>query len=285
MKILSLFAAIVLGIIFPQGHVWAFLIRYFLMVMLFFAFLDIRVDRRVLKISHLWILLANGLIAGLSYGIANILYPSLAPTAFITGIMPTAVAATVIIGFLKGETAYVVFAVLLTNVVIALLLPFILPFIIDSDTPVKTLDIIVPVFTVIFLPLLTALVLRTIFPLFISKLLRFRSYTFYLFAINVYLATARASQFIRYDLESGWEIVGMIALVTFIIFVLNFLIGNWIGLPVQRYEGQQSLGRKNTMFGIWVALTFIDPLAALGPVTYILFQNIFNSYQMWKVKA
>jgi len=284
MRILSLFAAIILGAVFPQGHVWAFLIRYALMIMLFFAFLDINIKRSVLKVSHLWILLANGLIAAGSYGVVYLFSPQLAPTAFITGIMPTAVAATVIIGFLRGETSYVVFAVLLTNVAVALLLPFILPFIIVTDTPVQTLDIVIPVFTVILLPLFIALISRRMFPVLVDKLIPFRPYTFYLFAANVYLATARASQFIRYDLESGWEIVGMIALLTFGIFVLNFLIGNWIGFPSQRYEGQQALGRKNTMFGIWVALTFIGPLAALGPVTYILFQNIFNSYQMWKVK-
>ncbi|MCB9248354.1 MAG: hypothetical protein H6613_07315 [Ignavibacteriales bacterium] len=42
----------------------------------------------------------------------------------------------------------------------------------------------------------------------------------------------------------------------------------------------QSLGQKNNGFTLWIALTFISPLAVLGPVFYILSQNIYISWQL-----
>jgi len=285
MKIAVLFLAMLLGIIIPQGHVGAFLIRYFLMIMLFFAFLDIQIKRDIIRLTHMWVLIANFLIAIIAYITVDFTYPLLASSAFICGIMPTGVAATVMIGFLKGETEYVVFAVLLTNIMIALCLPFILPFVVATQTPIQTQDVILPVFTVVLLPLFVALSLRRISPRLQRKLLPYRAYTFYLFTTNVYLATARASHFVRNDLEASWSIVVYIALMTLGICIVNFFTGNWIGLPYLRIEGQQALGRKNTMFGIWVALTFINPLAAMGPVFYILYQNLFNAYQMWRIKT
>ena len=37
------------------------------------------------------------------------------------------------------------------------------------------------------------------------------------------------------------------------------------------------------IFGIWLALTFLTPLVALGPIFYILFQNLYNSWQLYQL--
>ena len=33
---------------------------------------------------------------------------------------------------------------------------------------------------------------------------------------------------------------------------------------------------------IWVALTFINPLVAMGPTFYILYHNLYNSWQIYR---
>ena len=48
--------------------------------------------------------------------------------------------------------------------------------------------------------------------------------------------------------------------------------------------GSLALGRKNTMFGLWIALTFVNPMVALGPISYIIMQNAYNSYQIMMVE-
>ena len=42
----------------------------------------------------------------------------------------------------------------------------------------------------------------------------------------------------------------------------------------------QAFGQKNTSLGVWMANTYLDPLASLGAAAYIVWQNIFNSLQL-----
>lgn len=43
----------------------------------------------------------------------------------------------------------------------------------------------------------------------------------------------------------------------------------------------QAFGQKNTSLGVWMAQTFLDPLSALGAAAYIIWQNLFNSVQLF----
>jgi len=33
--------------------------------------------------------------------------------------------------------------------------------------------------------------------------------------------------------------------------------------------------------GFWMAMTFLNPQAAIGPGACLLWQNVFNSWQIW----
>jgi BASS family bile acid:Na+ symporter len=45
----------------------------------------------------------------------------------------------------------------------------------------------------------------------------------------------------------------------------------------------QAFGQKNTSLGVWMANTFLDPMASLGAAAYILWQNICSSVQLFGV--
>ena len=45
----------------------------------------------------------------------------------------------------------------------------------------------------------------------------------------------------------------------------------------------QAFGQKNTSLGVWMAQTYLSPMAALGAAAYIIWQNIFNSVQLFVV--
>ena len=45
----------------------------------------------------------------------------------------------------------------------------------------------------------------------------------------------------------------------------------------------QAFGQKNTSLGVWMAQTYLHPLAALGAAAYIIWQNLFNSVQLFVV--
>lgn len=43
----------------------------------------------------------------------------------------------------------------------------------------------------------------------------------------------------------------------------------------------QAFGQKNTSLGVWMANTYLDPMASLGAAAYIIWQNVFNSAQLF----
>src|SRR5688500_19508743 len=87
-KVFGLLATMALGALFPQAHVFSFLIQYLLMLMLFFSFLDIEFRLQTFQKSILWILFANIIVAFLSYALLVSFDSTLALTAFMTAIAP-----------------------------------------------------------------------------------------------------------------------------------------------------------------------------------------------------
>src|ERR1051325_3813419 len=103
-KVLGLLLMIVLGILFPQFHALSAYIQYLLMIMLFFAFLDINIQPRSFQKGVTWVVLANLAVAFSAYGILRRVDLNLPLAAFITGIAPTAIAAPVIISFIQPRS-------------------------------------------------------------------------------------------------------------------------------------------------------------------------------------
>jgi bile acid:Na+ symporter, BASS family len=281
MKTLLLLAAITLGILFPFLHSYAFLIKYLLMIMLFFSFLKMDVKLSDILINHFYILLANILIPLVFYFVFLLLGNSLlAQIAFITGIAPTAIASPIIINLLKGKIEFSVISILLTNFVIAFLLPFLIPILLNSTSTISFSDVLIPVSQIFLIPFVLSLILKKYFVSFKNRLVKLNKYVFYFLILNITLGTSNASNYIRAEMGFGDIIIYEIALVSLILCFLSFFIGKLFAPKFLQAEGSQSLGQKNNGFTVWVALTFISPLAVLGPVFYILFQNFYISLQL-----
>jgi bile acid:Na+ symporter, BASS family len=282
MNIPVLVLSMLLGVLLPFGHSYTFLIRPLLMVMLFLAFLEMKIDQQTIRWTHLLILLANIGIALGGYFLLVDWNQEVALTAFVVGIMPTAAAAPVLTGYLKGRVDYVTFSTLLTSIMIAAILPFLLPPLLSGSAEVTVSEVLVPVLTLMLGPLAVAWAIRLSSVRLRAWVLRFGRISFYCFIANVYLATSKASQYVRTQLDGRWELLLWIALISGALCLLNFELGRLLGGRDRRTEGSMALGRKNTMFAIWLALAFISPLAALGPMCYIFWQNAYNSVQLWK---
>ncbi|NWF89500.1 MAG: hypothetical protein HXY50_08560 [Ignavibacteriaceae bacterium] len=281
MKTIILLITLSLGILFPQGYVYSFLIKYFLMALLLFAFLDIQIEKSIIKRSHFYILAANLTLPFFLYLVLVPFNMQLAQSAFVTAAAPTAIAAPVIISILKRKVEYVAFSLVLTNFIIALLLPFVLPSITSNTHDINVWMILYPVLIVFAVPLALGLSLKYFFPSIHSWLSKFKDDSFYFLMGAIYLGTANASNYIRNNLDQSLVIVVLIGIISFLICFFNFSLGRYIGGNSFSIEAGQSLGQKNNAFTIWIALTFISPLAVLGPVFYVLFQNIFISYELY----
>ncbi|MDW7694777.1 hypothetical protein R9C00_08490 [Flammeovirgaceae bacterium SG7u.111] len=284
MKSILMVVAMVLGVLFPIGSQLTFMVSYLVMIMLFLAFLDMQIHKKMLMRSHLWVLLANIGVAFLFYFIILPFHTELAVTAFITGIMPTAAAAPVITGYLKGRVEYVTISVIVTSIGVALIVPFAIPSMVQTTAPISIEKVLFPVFLLVFTPLFLARFLRALPSKVIDTLRPFKKASFYCFLLNIYIATAKATDFVTNQPSGTLPLILGIALVTLLICILNFAFGSKLGEEGFSLETSQALGRKNTMFSVWLALTFISPMAALGPMIYILWHNVYNSYQMYQLK-
>ena len=153
---IAFLALLLLGAMLPQLHVFSPLIQYLLMVMLFFSFLDTKFSPTTFQKSIFGVLLANIAIAFIVYIVLLQFNRSLALAAFMTACAPTAIAAPVITGFVKGKVEYVVSAALLTNIASAVIVPLVLPSLLGADIQISIPEVLLPVLIVMFVPLLLA---------------------------------------------------------------------------------------------------------------------------------
>ncbi|HJR79651.1 MAG TPA: hypothetical protein VJ821_06235 [Anaerolineales bacterium] len=283
-KVFGLLATMALGALFPQVHAFSFLIQYLLMVMLFLSFLDVKFTLQSFQKSVLWVLLANLAVGFLSYALLISFDSTFALTAFMTAIAPTAIAAPVIMSFIKGEIEYVIAAVLVTNISSAVVIPVALPFLIDAQTQmqISIWDVLRPVLVVMFVPLILAQAVSYLPPGTQGFLRKGKQFSFAIWLINLFLISANASNFLRKGDANSLSTLFIIALISLVLCIVNFGLGALLGGRQNWQEASQSLGQKNLSFVIWIALTFINPLVAMGPTFYILYHHLYNSWSIYR---
>jgi BASS family bile acid:Na+ symporter len=280
-KELSLLFTMFLGGLFPQAHTFSFLIQYLLMIMLFFAFLDIEFRPQTFQKSVLWVLLANVALAFISHALLASFGVTLALVGFMTAIAPTAIAALVIISFIEREVEYVVAAVLLTNIASAVIVPLALPSLLGAQLHISVWEVLQPVLIVMFVPLILARLAVYLLSNAQGMLRKGKTFSFLIWLGNLFIISADASNFLRNGDGNSTATLITIALISLAICILNFGVGALLGGRQHWQETSQALGQKNLSFVIWVALTFINPLVAIGPMFYILYHHLYNSWLIY----
>jgi len=281
-KGLSLLLTMLVGALFPQAHSFSFLIQYLLVLMLFFAFLDIEFKPQSFQKSVLWVLLANATVAFVSYVVLVSFDVTLALAAFMTAIAPTAIAAPVIIGFIHRDVEYVVTAVVLTNIVSAMIVPLALPALLGTAMQISVWDVLQPVLIVMFVPLILARLVVHVPANAQNFIRKGKAFSFPIWLVNLFIISANASDFLHNRNTDSLATLATIALISLIICIINFSVGALLGGRSHWQEASQSLGQKNLSFVIWIALTFINPLVAMGPMFYILYHHLYNSWSIYQ---
>ena len=281
LRTLKLFVSMALGLAFPEAFRFSFLIPWVIMAMLWLAFLGIRPQG--LRREHFRVLGANWVVGIAAWALLVPFDRQLALTALLIGWTPTATAAPVITGMLKGDVAFVAGSVLVTNVAAGVFLPVFLPPLVGLDAShpaIPTGAFLAQTAGVVLVPLVAAQVVRQGAPSLCRAVLAWRGLSFYAWLAVLFLATSNAGHFLREQASgSSWRI-GATALLAAVLCAVNFAIGSRLGGGTLRREASQSLGQKNTMLTIWLALTFLNPLVALGPGFYVLCHNSYNAWQL-----
>lgn len=283
-RTLSIVVAIVAGSLLPQLDALTGAVRWFVMAMLFLVFLQTRWSRSALHRSHVWLLLANLALGFAAWGLGWLVGGrDVALAGFFTGITPTATAAPVIIGFLRGRVDYVVAAFLITNFSITALLPLMLPLVLGRADLHAFGEVLASVTLVVFVPMLAAFLVRRVHPPATQWPARLRNVSFALWVLAILIICGHASAFLRTQTDAPLRVVLQVVAISIAVCAASFALGRWIGGRDFPREASQSLGQKNTMFTLYLALTYANPIVALGPTFYVLWHNLWNSWQLHRV--
>ena len=272
---------LVLGMFFPQASCLDVLVSPLLVVMLFWVYLQLDVMDLRPRAAHWAILGANILIGVAAYLVFSLTgNRDLALAAFFVGITPTATAAPVIMNLLRGRVGFVVSGFFVTNVGVSLALIPLIP----AVTGQLKLDFMLKVFQslvmLMALPFGLAIALRGMVPEAEEWPKRFKMFSLSMWSVMLFIISARASDFLREKEVSSWTVVG-IAGIAALLCAVNFTLGRLIVPRRLRREGSQTLGQKNTMLTMSLALSFASPLAALGPTFYVICHNFWNACQLF----
>ena len=284
--------------------------------MLFFTFCKVNpLDLRL----HKWhgVVLAAQIILSLATYIGVYLLTGnryLAQGLMLCFIMPTATAAPIIAGKLGGSiqnlTTYTLLSNLATCLIVPAFFPLINPLAEKAFWPAFLL-ILSRIVPLLLGPFLAAWALRLIY-----KWRTHREYIlpvklavipFYLWVASIVVLTAVVTETTISNFQSQISNILILLVSSFFICLLQFGLGKLIGykMPaaskgrdyqdilinpaaapktmegVSSITAGQAFGQKNTSLGVWMAQTYLDPLASLGAAAYIIWQNVFNSTQLF----
>ena len=286
--------------------------------MLFFTFCKVNpLDLRLHK-WH-WVVLAAQMI--FSFGsYAMLLYFTgntiLAQGILMCFIMPTATAAPIIAGKMGGSIQNLTTFTLLSNFATAIIVPATFPLINPASDmsfwPAFWL-ILSRVAPLLLGPFFSAWLLRLAYKWKTRKEfvlpVKIAVVPFYLWVASIVVLSAVVTETTISNFKFQISNILILFVLSFFVCLLQFGLGKFIGykLPaaskgtdyqdvlinpaaapktmegVSSITAGQAFGQKNTSLGVWMANTYLDPLASLGAAAYIIWQNIFNSVQLMAV--
>lgn len=298
-----LFIALLIGTCFGvlegrgvlQWHTPAWVVPALLFCMLFIAFCKINPTELRLRQWHV-ILLGIQIVGSLAvFFLVRPFSPLLAQGLMVCVLMPTGTAAPIITDRLGGDITQITAYVLLSNIMNALLVPLIFPFVnpaVEIAYIDRLLQILQHIAPLLFGPFFGALLLRFSYDAVMHKKhspKRFSpppalaSLSFYLWVCLIVILIARTVRDLMHYEGELFPVIGLFV-GAMIVCLGQFLLGRYVGSHYS-FKGAavtagQSLGQKNSALGIWMTQSWLNPLAALAPAACIIWQNLVNSWQL-----
>ena len=212
-------------------------------------------------------------------------YSIVAQGALVCLIVPTGTAAAVIAGRLGGNETTLTTYTIISNLVAAVMIPTVFPLVEMQSAGSfghQFLLILRHVFPLLITPFLAAWALREFLPKTHAMVVRLcGSLAFYLWGVSLVIAiglTLRSVVNSHFDPHVMW----LLALSALVACAWQFGIGKFVGKRCNDYIScGQASGQKNTILAIWVSYTYLTPVVSVAPSSYIVWQNVVNSWQLW----
>ncbi len=274
------------GVFYSFFNSLAVIIPYLIFTMLLITYCglslrDIRFSK--LHIGLITIQLVGSVVVYLLIAPFNTI---VAQGAMICVLAPTATSAPVITGMLKGNVASLAAYSLISNMSVAIVAPILFS-IIGSYNDLPFFDSFIAIsqkiMFLLFLPFILAMILQKIKPSIAKEITKRSKMSFYLWNCALAIVTGRTVNFIIDQGTGNYTTELLIAGCSLFLCLCQFFFGRKLGrIYNDTIAGGQGLGQKNTVLSIWMAQSYLNPLASIGPGTYVLWQNMINSYQVWR---
>ncbi len=198
-------------------------------------------------------------------------------------IAPCATAAPVVTGKLGGDINTMTTYTLISSMLCALTIPSVFPLLehVEGVTFMTSfLTIMEKLAIVMLLPLMLGwLVRHYVRPLY-RYIMAHPNLSFYFWAVTLAITTGVTVKNISHS-ECGLFILLLIAFLSFMICLMHFKIGRFIGHKYnETINCGQGMFQKNTAMAIWVSYMYLHPVASIGAGCYVLWQNIINSWEI-----
>ena len=235
----------------------------------------------------IWIILFQVGVSIGGYALLRLLNVSeiIAEGVLIGVLCPVAASVAVVSTMLGADRNTVTSYTVIGNLIVSLVAPVYFSFIgVNQDIPFfdSFLHILKRIGTVIGLPFFVALALQLLWPKANRFISRYKGLAFYLWAAALFLTLGQTIHFIFLNGKGNWNSIIWLGIAALLFCIIQFGLGKWVGHKYgDTIAGGQLLGQKNSAMGIWMANHYLHPLASVYLAFYSVFQNLFNSWQIW----
>ena len=249
--------------------------------MLFFTYCRVDITKMRVTMMHFWLFAAQVVGAMVLYTLCEPLGQTVAQGAMICALAPIAMAAVVIGGMLGANIENMTTYSLLCNVATAFVAPFILSWTGNGECTLT--QILTKVAPLLVAPFVAGQFCRFALPRVAGWVADRSRDSFYIWLFSLTIVVGRTTAFVIDHSVTDITTEIILAVVAAVICIAQFALGRKIGAKYgDVVAGGQSLGQKNTILAVWMAQSFLNPLSSVAPTAYIIWQNIVNSYQIYK---
>lgn len=252
--------------------------------MLYFSFNALDVRKMRFTRFDLWLLLFQIIVSTAFYFLLKPFNEVIAQGSFVTVLAPTASAAIAVSLILGASISMMSTYLIVCNLMVAVAAPLSFT-LIGSDADISFGDsfvtILYKVFPMLIAPFVLAVLTRRFLPKASEYFNRHKNISFYIWAVSLTVVISCSigllmAQFYEQRVMFIWMVVVSVFL-CFLQFHVGHIIGKRYG---DRIAGGQDLGQKNTVLAIWMAQSYLNPLCSVVPTLYVVWQNLYNSFQM-----
>jgi len=280
--------AIVLGLLLHDYcAAFSVVVPYIIFTIILLTFTAVDITKLRFKPLFIWIILFQVVVSLGGYYLLRLFHVNeiIAEGVFIGVLCPVAASVAVVSTMLGADRNTVTSFSVIGNLMVSVVAPVYFSFIVvNQDLPFFTsfLHILRRIGTVIGLPFFIALALQLCLPKANAFLSRYKGLAFYLWAVALFLTLGQTIHFIFLNGKGNWSSILWLGVSALLFCIIQFGLGKWIGSKYgDTIAGGQLLGQKNSAMGIWMANHYLNPLASVFLAFYSVFQNLFNSWQLW----